>query len=157
MKSSSLVFWFWLTRPLWVVLLALVLAVWGLHSAPTVVYLSSSLASLSFLVMLVRVSQMGIGQTKDPALSESYNHFRHLCMGLLWLDHLLCVLGSLIVWCVLRTLGWSVWTIRPDWTLDAALVVVLLHLTSMFFQLYIGRTVGWLQGVLGQYSSQTNG
>ena len=134
--------WLWLTRPLWVSALALVVtAGLGLHGSSDVACLSAVVASVSFIGMLVHVRRLAIDKTHGADLQHVFRHFRLWCMVLLWFDHLVFVLGSLVVWLVLRAWGWSVWTVRVGLELDGALVVVLMHIVSMLFQLYVGKGV----------------
>lgn len=134
-------FLFWLFRPIWVFLLTLPLAFLGIHGSPELVCVSAAVSSASFLWVLFYISRLDCpGDSMVNQYSVSFDKLRYGCMSFLWKDHLTGVLAPVVCWAILCSLNCTslVWG-RME--LDLSLVVFLLHLLSICYQAYIGKTM----------------
>ena len=143
----------WFLRPVWVFLLALPLAFLGVHGSPELVCISAAVSSVSFLWVLIYISRLDCpagSMVKQYAVS--FDRLRYVCMSFLWKDHLTGVLAPVVCWAVLCLFGCTSLVLGRK-ELDLSLVVFLLHLLSICYQTYIGKT---LQSVVMDFYSQSN-
>ena len=143
----------WFLRPVWVFLLALPLAFLGVHGSPELVCISAVVSSVSFLWVLIYIGRLDCpADSMVKQYAVSFDRLRYACMSFLWKDHLTGVLAPVVCWAVLCFLDCTslVWG-RME--LDLSLVVFLLHLLSMCYQAYIGKT---LQSVVMDLFKQSN-